>query len=471
MDGMDWKILNDAYTFQKKGKWLRELRNDNTSTDFICDSIPHTACAWTSIFTGKQPEEHNVREFYTLKAGAEWKLAGNRPGAELITRDHITAPLLWEILSSWGKRVVVLDAYCTLPPLSWNTGFKLKYKDGYTWPYDKESIVKDNKVLRKEAIRVLKEEKPDVLVVTNLTYDKAHHMSPLELEPYYDMAECFMKDVIKASDDWIVISDHGHPCEDFLLPEYKIRIPAHNRKGVVMSNLKEIPVRHTVFLKFVCGNYFGLPDRMPTLDEKIEMSKKIIKGVREKPMMVSASFGKDSIVLLSLLREVYNNKIDFPVVYTETGDSFTEAHQYRDTMVDLWGLPLEIIGSKEPLSDDVEECCLVHKVFPLREYIDKNDIKTVFTGIRRDETPARYNELHVSPRVDHVRINPLLHWTEKDIWEYIDKNNIIMCGMYERGYRSIGCKRCTKKSTASEKERAGRKQDGVMKSLRDAGYF
>lgn len=94
---------------------------------------------------------------------------------------------------------------------------------------------------------------------------------------------------------------------------------------------------------------------------------------------------------------------------------------------------------------------------------------------------------------DHVRVHPLLHWTEKDIWEYIRQEKIPMVSLYfsknGKRYRSIGCECCCEPvvsdavtldeiveelGVTKELERSGRAQDkensSIFEQLRSLGY-
>ena len=92
-------------------------------------------------------------------------------------------------------------------------------------------------------------------------------------------------------------------------------------------------------------------------------------------------------------------------------------------------------------------------------------------GIRSDENPARANESYFSKRSDHVRIHPLLHFTEQDVWDYIRLFNVPYSPLYDKGYRSIGEKPFTKK--AKDGERSGRDQtkEQQMEKLRQMVYW
>ncbi len=166
------------------------------------------------------------------------------------------------------------------------------------------------------------------------------------------------------------------------------------------------------------------------------------------------------------------------------------------------------------------ECCGRLKKDALKQVLDKHQFTGVIVGVRRDEEPTRAKERYFSPRDKHmewnvadqppefwdqfktdfekgthVRIHPLLHWTELNIWEYIERESIPVIPLYfansegER-YRSIGCAPCTfpikshartvreiieELRVSKIPERAGRAQDqeseDAFEKLRRDGYM
>jgi phosphoadenosine phosphosulfate reductase len=112
---------------------------------------------------------------------------------------------------------------------------------------------------------------------------------------------------------------------------------------------------------------------------------------------------------------------------------------------------------------------------PLNNAIESLELKALITGVRWDEQEARSGEEYFSERQTppHVRVQPILHFTEKDIWRYIKEHQVPYCGLYENGYRSLGCATCTAPSDGIGPERQGRSMDKehIMKTLRDLGYF
>jgi sulfate adenylyltransferase subunit 2 len=241
------------------------------------------------------------------------------------------------------------------------------------------------------------------------------------------------------------------------------------------------------------------------------------------------SIGKDSTVLLWLARKAFFGHVPFPLVHVDTTYKIPSMIEYRDELVKQWNLQL-VVGGNEPVLKEGRtfpngkatrvECCGMLKKDALKTVLESKGYNGVIVGVRRDEEPTRAKERYFSPRDKnmewnvedqppelwdqfktdydkgaHIRIHPLLHWTELNIWEYIQRENIPIIPLYfsnEKGerYRSIGCYPCTFpiKSPASNvaeiieelrntktPERAGRAQDkeseDAFEKLRRDGYM
>ena len=241
------------------------------------------------------------------------------------------------------------------------------------------------------------------------------------------------------------------------------------------------------------------------------------------------SIGKDSTVLLWLARKAFFGHVPFPLVHVDTTYKIPSMIEYRDQLVKEWGLQLVVGKNEEVLKSGVTfpngkatrvECCGTLKKDALKAVLEKHHFTGVIVGVRRDEEPTRAKERYFSPRDKnmewnvedqppelwdqfktdyekgaHIRIHPLLHWTEVNIWEYIERESIPVIPLYfangkgER-YRSIGCWPCTSpiKSQARNvrdiidelratktPERAGRAQDkeseDAFEKLRRDGYM
>lgn len=259
------------------------------------------------------------------------------------------------------------------------------------------------------------------------------------------------------------------------------------------------------------------------LEEKIQKSKEVIEEALKKYRRTAIAFtgGKDSTLLLWLVREVCREKnLAMPMaMFINEGDVFEEVWEFVQKISKEWNLDLRVAQNENVLRQvnkigDIVKVSKLNKInraelekigfngeeFPfepesfvgnhlmktvaLKMFLRENKIEALFTGIRWDEQEARRDEIYFSPRDDpeHVRVHPLLHFTEKEVWQVIRKYNIPINKLYEKGYRSLGAKSSTTKLADKpaweqdlEKipERAGRRQDkeGIMRRLRELGYM
>ena len=238
------------------------------------------------------------------------------------------------------------------------------------------------------------------------------------------------------------------------------------------------------------------------------------------------SMGKDSTTMLWLCQKAFLGRVPFPVIHIDTSYKFKQMYRFREKISREWGLDLQVARNEEALNDGVGpdredklECCTRLKTEALRLFIQENHFDALILAIRRDEHGIRAKERYFSPRNEdfqwdykdqplemwdqfqglitagtHMRIHPILHWRELDVWEYIKKEGIPVNPMYfaRNGsrYRSLRCQPCTMpiESSASTidqiveeirntrvAERAGRAQDKedtfTMQKLRALGYM
>jgi phosphoadenosine phosphosulfate reductase len=180
-------------------------------------------------------------------------------------------------------------------------------------------------------------------------------------------------------------------------------------------------------------------------------------------LCVAASFGKDSIVLLHMLRDV---RPDLDVVYLNTGYDFPETVQFIQRMEREWKLRLVEFAPRISVEEqertlgadlyrtDPGRCCGIRKVEPMARALRNYD--SWITGLRRDETEHRKNIRVVEVANELVKVNPLASWTSEDIWRYIRANKVPYNPLYDKGYVSLGCRPCTLAGTWGRFERAGR---------------
>ena len=103
-----------------------------------------------------------------------------------------------------------------------------------------------------------------------------------------------------------------------------------------------------------------------------------------------------------------------------------------------------------------KECCHIRKIEPLKRAL--SDLDAWIVGLRREQSVTR-EDLQL---VEHdegnnlTKINPLINWTEDQVWDYLKKNNIPYSSLFSQGYKSIGCAPCTRAVSEGEDIRAGR---------------
>ncbi|MFA6434555.1 MAG: sulfate adenylyltransferase subunit CysD [Elusimicrobiales bacterium] len=262
----------------------------------------------------------------------------------------------------------------------------------------------------------------------------------------------------------------------------------------------------------------------------LELEHEAVYMIREaykkfkKPAMLW-SMGKDSTVLLWLARKAFFGRVPFPLVHIDTSYKMPEMIKFRDEKAREWGLDLIIARNKAALRGGMSpaggalKCCTALKTAALRELLKKEKYDAVLVAIRRDEEGTRAKERFFSPRGPgfkwefkdqppelwsqfqtdpceggHVRVHPLLRWTETDIWKFIGKEGLQVIDLYfaknGKRYRSLGCVPCTAPAESSAasveeiiaelehvgtSERAGRAQDKAedyaMQKLRIEGYM
>lgn len=202
----------------------------------------------------------------------------------------------------------------------------------------------------------------------------------------------------------------------------------------------------------------------PTLSHLDELEAQSIFIFREmfnkidKPAMLW-SFGKDSTVMIHLARKAFFGNIPFPLIHCDTELEMDEVYAYRDKYVKEWNLnfisaPCPSIETTDPTLPEAARQA-ARKTGGLKDVIAKGGYTGIAVGIRRDEEGTRAKERYFSPRDNegqwdvkdqppefwdqfmtdfppgtHVRIHPLLHWTELDVWEYIKREDIPMVPLY-----------------------------------------
>jgi phosphoadenosine phosphosulfate reductase len=273
----------------------------------------------------------------------------------------------------------------------------------------------------------------------------------------------------------------------------------------------------------IVGEYAALSKL--AFGEKVDFSKQVIQEALDQysaeSLRIAWTGGKDSTAMLWLFKEVCTaENIPMPkAMFIDEGYVFEEIWELVHKVRNKWNLEVDIVKN----TDVSEKACHIGDVISIidlnernrqeidklgyREktfkfepesfignhlmktvamnlYLESNDVRALATAIRWDEQDARAAEDFTSPRSEpkHDRIHPILHFKERDVWDVIQKYDIPFCSLYFEGYRSLGAKGSTVKTSnipaweqdlENTSERGGRGQDkeGVMKQLRSLGYM
>jgi phosphoadenosine phosphosulfate reductase len=184
---------------------------------------------------------------------------------------------------------------------------------------------------------------------------------------------------------------------------------------------------------------------------KVEGAVQLIRESIERypAITLGSSFGKDSMVTLHLVRVV---KPDIPVFSVLADTEFPETYEFARRIVALYGLNCtEYLFRQEKGG----KCCGRPKVEKTKEALKHFD--AWISGVRKTEGITRSDFEAVEEKGGLVKVNPILDFTELDIWRYLALNQVPLNPMYLKGYRSLGCMLCsTPEEDESETEREGR---------------
>ena len=274
-----------------------------------------------------------------------------------------------------------------------------------------------------------------------------------------------------------------------------------------------------------------MTDKEEQCAEAVAKSKEIVREAFKRfdpaDTAITWTGGKDSTLGLWIIRQVcQEDGIKIPKVMTiDEFDVFQEIHDFMEKYTKEWNLELEwcrnddvvkAAGGKlnnivkvkdlnERNQAELKRISFEEETFPFEAesytgnhlmktvmfnmYIERHSVKAIFQGLRRDEQTARVQDeyfekkeaAHLIP--EHIRIKPILHFTERLLWNTYQVYKIPYCTLYEQGYRSLGARTTSaiaqpgvpawEQDLEHTTERAGRRQDKekMMGRLRKLGYM
>jgi phosphoadenosine phosphosulfate reductase len=183
----------------------------------------------------------------------------------------------------------------------------------------------------------------------------------------------------------------------------------------------------------------------------------------------ATSMGAEDQVITHMMAEIDPGARIFTL---DTGRLFQETYDTIERTNARYGIHIEVFfPEREQVEKMVNEkgvnlfyesienrklCCHIRKIVPLQRALQGMDVW--ISGLRRSQAITRQNlqPLEWDSTFGLLKINPLLDWTEEQVWEFINKNNIPYNRLHDQGFRSIGCQPCTRAIGPDDDVRAGR---------------
>jgi phosphoadenosine phosphosulfate reductase len=167
-------------------------------------------------------------------------------------------------------------------------------------------------------------------------------------------------------------------------------------------------------------------------------------------LVMLCSFQKEESVLVDALVQIAP---DVRLVTIDTGVLFPETLSTWRAFEERFGVRIEVEEARGEWS--AENCCGEAKVAALERALEGSD--AWITGIRREQSPSRADAepIEFDERRGIWKFNPLVEWTEQDLWRRIHERDLPYHPLHDQGYASIGCAPCTRPGSGRDGRWAG----------------
>jgi len=217
------------------------------------------------------------------------------------------------------------------------------------------------------------------------------------------------------------------------------------------------------------------------MQAKIDATIKLLKqaqGEYAPELVFASSFGAEDVVLIDLISK---HTPDIQISTLDTGRLPQQTYDVMDACREKYGIDIQVYC---PDAAEVEQmvresglnlfyhsvanrkhCCAIRKIHPLKRALAGK--KAWITGVRREQADSRQTMAAVEDDTFFglKKFNPLIEWSEADVWRYIRDHDVPYNALHDQHYPSIGCACCTRSITVGEDPRSGRwwweREDGV----------
>jgi len=206
---------------------------------------------------------------------------------------------------------------------------------------------------------------------------------------------------------------------------------------------------------------------------KLEQAIKLLQQARDRfapDIVFACSFGAEDVVLIDLISR---HVPDIGVITLDTGRLPQATYDVMAACREKYNIEIRVyFPDASEVEDMVRErgpnlfyqsvenrklCCEIRKVHPLKRALAGK--RAWVTGLRREQASSRQAMAAIEDDSHFVgikKINPLIEWTQDDVWAYIRAHDVPYNALHDQRYPSIGCEPCTRAVTAGEDPRAGR---------------
>jgi phosphoadenosine phosphosulfate reductase len=215
-----------------------------------------------------------------------------------------------------------------------------------------------------------------------------------------------------------------------------------------------------------------MPEILPEIAEDAAPQDILRTGIEVAagPVSLACSFSIEDVVVIDLARAA---GLEIGVFALDTGRLNEETYQTAEAVREYYGVRIDwyfperdaveclerekgLFSFYESL-DNRHECCRIRKVEPLTRALAGK--AGWITGLRREQSVTRAKLAPLEIDAAHggmIKINPLLNWTEAQVWAYAEQQRLPINRLHRQGYPSIGCAPCTRAVQPGEHPRAGR---------------
>tara|TARA_Y100001970_G_C14258489_1_gene877464 strand:+ start:9122 stop:9814 length:693 start_codon:yes stop_codon:yes gene_type:complete len=177
-------------------------------------------------------------------------------------------------------------------------------------------------------------------------------------------------------------------------------------------------------------------------------------GVKEfeDHFAITTSFGIQSSVLLHILSQIKNYQ-SIKVFWIDTGYLPAETYQYAEELINTLSINIKVIQSEisparmEALfgklwetksKEDLEKYHLMRKINPLDNALTSYGVECWASGVRSEQTLQRKDMNYIEKIRTRYSLRPILKWTKKEIYYYMEKHNLPQHPLFEKGYSTVG---------------------------------